>query len=190
MACLLRFGSLPPAVDPTHPTPAELRLQASWPSIRQYLIRIRDLRGLQRLLPPLLAGGKGEPSTRVGSHQSPSPCPSPRGEHCLLPHTPYAACWRSTAQTWSPTALVDAVPPRSGVLTSPTLHMRLQGFEQACGGSLSRRENRASSARPRWWPGFAMPWPLMSGAEPCTDSNMEGRCSGLGWRWEQSPYRP
>ena len=24
MACLLRFGSLPPAVDPTHPTPAEL----------------------------------------------------------------------------------------------------------------------------------------------------------------------
>jgi hypothetical protein len=24
MACLLRFGSLPPAVDPTRPTPAEL----------------------------------------------------------------------------------------------------------------------------------------------------------------------
>jgi hypothetical protein len=24
MACLLRFGSLPPAVDPTHPTAAEL----------------------------------------------------------------------------------------------------------------------------------------------------------------------
>lgn len=24
MACLLRFGSLPPATDPTHPTPAEL----------------------------------------------------------------------------------------------------------------------------------------------------------------------
>jgi hypothetical protein len=24
MACLLRFGGLPPAVDPTRPTPAEL----------------------------------------------------------------------------------------------------------------------------------------------------------------------
>src|SRR5207249_8393546 len=79
-----------------------------------------------------------------------------------------------------PTSAVDALPPRSRVTVLPSSTRR----------SIAATTARAASG----WPwcssiiapvqtcatGFAMPLPAMSGAEPCTGSNIDGACfSGL-----------
>ena len=58
------------------------------------------------------------------------------------------------------------------------------GRHSAAPRSIARRMEAAASGSPRWssimapaqiWPtGLAMPWPAMSGADPCTGSNSDG----------------
>src|SRR4029077_4537664 len=86
----------------------------------------------------------------------------------------------SAAATALPQATVFAAPPRSPV----------RNFGSASTCSIALTIEAAASASPRWssiiapdqiWPiGLAMPWPAISGAEPCTGSNTDGNLrSGL-----------
>src|SRR5207248_749267 len=87
--------------------------------------------------------------------------------------------------------LVEAAPPRSPVRTLPSSQT----------ASIARSIRPAPLSSPRWRSisaadqmapiGLARPWPAMSGADPCTGSNMEGQCfSGLRLPEAHSPSDP
>src|SRR5712672_3221741 len=88
--------------------------------------------------------------------------------------------YSTISATALPQAVVSALPPRSRVRSVRSPSVR----------SIAATIEAAAAFSPRWsniiapdqiWPiGLAMPWPAISGAEPCTGSNTDGKCrSGL-----------
>src|SRR5437660_2725866 len=99
--------------------------------------------------------------------------------------------YASAATSAWPTSAVEAAPPRSPVSTRPSSQT----------ASIARSTRSAAAAWPRWRSmsaddqtapiGLARPWPAMSGAEPCTGSNIDGpRPSTLRLPLAASPRLP
>src|SRR5580692_1298783 len=93
--------------------------------------------------------------------------------------------------TASPTSRVLARPPRSGVCMSGLSSTASKAFSTALAAFGSPRCSNIMAPDQIWAMGLAMPFPAMSGAEPCTGSNMEGNCrSGLRLAAGAKPIEP
>src|ERR1700722_6327475 len=87
----------------------------------------------------------------------------------------------SAATMAAPSSRVEALPPRSGV-RGPDLSASTRAIapSTAAAAAASPRCVSIIAAVQIWPMGLAMPFPAMSGAEPCTGSNIEGNSrSGL-----------
>src|SRR6266508_1378371 len=88
-------------------------------------------------------------------------------------HPPLAFRQMSAAIVW-PTSMVEALPPRSRVSTLPSSTTRSTADTTARAASVWPRCSSIMAPVQIWAMGLAMPLPAMSGAEPCTGSNMDG----------------
>src|ERR1700730_17363963 len=74
----------------------------------------------------------------------------------------------------APRSLVPALPPRSGVRVPPSASTSAIAGSTAAAAALSPKCSSIIAPDQIWPIGLAMPRPAMSGAEPCTGSEIEG----------------
>src|SRR5215469_10904251 len=99
-----------------------------------------------------------------------------------------AATWLATA---SPKSEVAALPPMSGVRTSDVASTAAIALSIASAASPSPRWRSIIAPDQIWATGLATCLPAMSGADPCTGSNMEGYSrSGLRFPEGARPIDP
>ena len=87
----------------------------------------------------------------------------------FFPRAGYASC-SITARV---TSAVECEPPRSGVKVPAATTCSIAAIRR-CAAAVSPRCSSIIAPDQCWPSGLAMPSPTMSGAEPCTGSNIEG----------------